>query len=320
MNSSRNKKLLACFLTALGLTTNSANVNVSASFKQFGGDLRFALNLGGEKAEERKKLDQLADKIGKFLKGNTEVKLSDIASELYKNLFEIACRRCKENYNSKLYDDLTGNNANQSFNAIKDYPGNINGNKTKDWIGEVYKSVHGGKLTVFQGKIKIALSNLVTAMTASDNKDEDKDLIKAWSATAYQQDPNTELEEIADGVECYLYKDGNLQIKTNKSNVIGQIFDKSIIADGTENSVKKVTIPDSVQEIESDIFNNCQNLEEITIPNSVATIGSDIFSNCEKLKTVKISKDSPIKGKIKEMLPKECKIFINDENNSEDNK
>ena len=27
------KKLLACFLTALGLTTNSANVNVSAEFK-----------------------------------------------------------------------------------------------------------------------------------------------------------------------------------------------------------------------------------------------------------------------------------------------
>ena len=67
MNSSRNKKLLASFLTALGLTTNSANV--SANFSQFLSDARFACKiLGGQKVKERNELDAWVSMVDDQLK------------------------------------------------------------------------------------------------------------------------------------------------------------------------------------------------------------------------------------------------------------
>ena len=318
MKNTHSKKLLACFLAALGLSANSANVNVSASFKQFGSDLRFALNLGGEKAEERKKLDQLADKINDRCVGKIDeisdnkgkikldqIELSDIASELYENLCEIAEYRKRKKYNSKLYDSLTGNN--NSLNLINEYPGNINGAKTKQWISNVYNSVNGGKLTVFQGKIKTALQKLISLPNFMFNNNEDKDLFKAWSSTAYQQDLNQERtveKKVLNGVECYLDNAGNLSLKlAEKVNKIQNLF--SWIPESTSKHVKSVEIPD-VEVIGNLTFYGCKNLKKITIPSSVKNIKELAFDGCENLKTVEISENSPIKVKaaIKRMLPK----------------
>ena len=328
MKNTHSKKLLACFLAALGLSANSANVNVSASFKQFGSDLRFALNLGGEKAEERKKLDQLADKINDRCVGKIDeisdnkgkikldqIELSDIASELYENLCEIAEYRKRKKYNSKLYDSLTGNN--NSLNLINEYPGNINGAKTRQWISNVYKSVNGGKLTVFQGKIKTALQNLTSWPNFMFNNNKDNDLFKAWSSIAYQQDLNQERplespveKKVLNGVECYLDKAGNLSLKlAEKVNKIQNLFSlipastSKYVFYGCEN-LKEITIPSSVKIIYSLAFGFCSNLEKIKIPSSVKIISIAAFEGCDNLKTVEISEDSPIKDGIKKMLPK----------------
>ena len=56
MKNTRNKKLLACFLTALVLSANS--LNVSAKLNEVINNTRFVLNLGGNKCGERKRLNK----------------------------------------------------------------------------------------------------------------------------------------------------------------------------------------------------------------------------------------------------------------------
>lgn len=51
-------------------------------------------------------------------------------------------------------------------------------------------------------------------------------------------------------------------------------------------TVKSVTIPDSVTFIANNAFNRCNGLEEILIPNSVTKIDYGAFSACENLKTI----------------------------------
>ena len=121
MNSSRNKKLLACFLTALGLSANS--LDVSAKNSQFMSNARFALNeitnskfFGGTKIKEKGCLDILASKSKEFydkcknrtFKKEDEVydKFFLLCSELYSEL-EIEYRhRYEKGYNSLLYGSL----------------------------------------------------------------------------------------------------------------------------------------------------------------------------------------------------------------------
>ena len=160
MNNSRNKKLLASFLTALGLTTNSANVNVSASFKQFGSDLRFALKvLGGEKAQERNKLDELANEINNF-SNSSEKKASDylnLCSKLKSNLDALKQKRNDKKYNSRLATSIN--------EVINNYPENCNhyGDGTanmENWVKSVSKTVNGRYSTVWGEDIKNAVTKL----------------------------------------------------------------------------------------------------------------------------------------------------------------
>ena len=52
--------------------------------------------------------------------------------------------------------------------------------------------------------------------------------------------------------------------------------------------LKKVILPDNLEEISNDAFQSCYKLEEITIPDNVSVIGSKAFYNCSSLKTVKL--------------------------------
>lgn len=47
--------------------------------------------------------------------------------------------------------------------------------------------------------------------------------------------------------------------------------------------VERIVIPDSVEEIESGAFAGCLNLSQINLPASVTEIGSSAFANCQKL-------------------------------------
>ena len=55
-----------------------------------------------------------------------------------------------------------------------------------------------------------------------------------------------------------------------------------------ESSLFEITIPDSVTEIGSAVFNFCKNLREITIPDSVTRLGSS-FQECPSLKSATLS-------------------------------
>lgn len=51
-------------------------------------------------------------------------------------------------------------------------------------------------------------------------------------------------------------------------------------------TLRQVSIPDTVINIDEDAFNSCINLETITIGSSVETIGFDAFSNCTSLTSI----------------------------------
>ena len=69
----------------------------------------------------------------------------------------------------------------------------------------------------------------------------------------------------------------------------------SVIPEGTHtigkyafrySGLKKIVIPESVNYIESNAFQNCNELQEIEIPESVRTVEMEAFSGCEGLKNV----------------------------------
>ena len=63
-----------------------------------------------------------------------------------------------------------------------------------------------------------------------------------------------------------------------------------------KNMIKNITIPDSVKEI-GNSFNYCYALTSITIPNSVETINSFCFNFCNNLTSINIDKEEgSIKG------------------------
>ncbi len=57
-------------------------------------------------------------------------------------------------------------------------------------------------------------------------------------------------------------------------------------AENTE--LRKITIPDSVEEIEGSVFKNCTALEEIRLPAGITELGSFLFRNCKSLKSIDI--------------------------------
>lgn len=80
--------------------------------------------------------------------------------------------------------------------------------------------------------------------------------------------------------------------------VIGQIKNRVnkpvTLIDGEGNEITEFEIPEGVETIGVDAFNNCTGLISVTIPSSVTNIGNNVFSGCVELKTVYSCLSSPI--------------------------
>ena len=68
-------------------------------------------------------------------------------------------------------------------------------------------------------------------------------------------------------------------------------------------SVKRVILPDSVIEIEAEVFMGATNLEEIIIPDTLTSIGNRVFSNCLVLRSVRVRRNGEISDENKVTLP-----------------
>lgn len=179
MKNTRNKKLLACFLTALVLSANS--LNVSAKLNEVINNTRFVLNLGGNKCGERKRLNQLADDIGDFIKKNCDKKTGlfitnfseskgdylNLCERLYNELNWIYLHRAcdydgsilKKNMDKK--QKIFGNEL-----SVLEYYDNL---KNKDriefsklslWLKVVSLAVIGGNCSVWGGRITKTVEKL----------------------------------------------------------------------------------------------------------------------------------------------------------------
>ena len=74
----------------------------------------------------------------------------------------------------------------------------------------------------------------------------------------------------------------------------GVLYDKDktvLIAWPSANG--NITIPSTVETIETSAFEGCRSLTGITIPESITEIESNAFKNCTNLKTITVAKDNP---------------------------
>ena len=65
---------------------------------------------------------------------------------------------------------------------------------------------------------------------------------------------------------------------------------KVISADAVRNreSIKSISIPNSVTSIGDNVFRDCKSLTSVTIPDSVKTIGENAFGGCTSLNYIEI--------------------------------
>ena len=105
--------------------------------------------------------------------------------------------------------------------------------------------------------------------------------------------------EVAAGNKYYKAEDGILYTKDGRyilAYAIGSDTEELTISDGVEqinkyafngaNSLKSVTLPESLRIIELRAFAGCINLANINIPNGVTEIGGVAFEGCESLEAI----------------------------------
>ena len=178
MNSSRNKKLLASFLTALGLSMNSANVSADFNAKQFLSNARFACKvLGGQKAEEKNKLDNWVNEVYRFISNPENNNNNEVFFRSYLNLcneFQTALQdiRSKRNNSSKLFNKLSAddflNAPSVVINLSSNSTSEIEINDVQKWLNKFIKAdINGGYFTIWDtnmmSKIREAAKKLYSA-------------------------------------------------------------------------------------------------------------------------------------------------------------
>lgn len=114
----------------------------------------------------------------------------------------------------------------------------------------------------------------------------------AWNVYAADDDP---YEESSNGTFYYMKYADHIAISGLKSEPTDLVIPETI--DGLPVtkiamysfeylSIKSVTFPDSIKEIDSYSFSDCPNLTEVTLPKNIERIGFHVFENCTALKTV----------------------------------
>ena len=134
----------------------------------------------------------------------------------------------------------------------------------------------GNEVTYIKQFINNPMDNTLEAVHISD--------LKAWCEIDFYFDNNNrQSNPLALSNNCKLYLNGE--------EVKGEL----IIPDGTKKissyafyscDLSSVSLPNSVESIESCAFCGCKNLVSITLSNTVKSIGNNAFSGCEKLTSI----------------------------------
>lgn len=76
----------------------------------------------------------------------------------------------------------------------------------------------------------------------------------------------------------------------------------------TNESIKKITIPESVKSIEEGAFGYCENLESVDGCDGIESISSYAFSDCYKLSSITLPGSAVVEDKAFQYSP--TKIYI----------
>ena len=188
MKNTHSKKLLACFLAALGLSVNSLNASAklhSVKFNQIINNTKFVLNLDEKKYNERNNLNKLADDIYKFLKENCDketglfiINLSEsnvdylkLCNRLYTELFNIYSSRDEKYENDYGFSILKSNlDKKQQMlgnrSVLQYYSDLVHNNEKVEfadvsrWLKFISMGINGGNCSVWGRKIQKAVYKL----------------------------------------------------------------------------------------------------------------------------------------------------------------
>ena len=84
--------------------------------------------------------------------------------------------------------------------------------------------------------------------------------------------------------------DENNSVYSSENGVLFNKNKTELIAYPCGKTDSEFVVPDTVEIIHSDAFNNCSNLRTLVIPDSVTTIGQEAFYNCNYLTSITIGK------------------------------
>lgn len=95
-------------------------------------------------------------------------------------------------------------------------------------------------------------------------------------------------ETVSDGISTSLVTTYTMSFKAY-SAVEGDTYTTKRINDyafQNNHTVKKITLPTTIQRIGYSVFSNCTALTEISLPDSISYIGNQAFANCDSLKEI----------------------------------
>lgn len=134
------------------------------------------------------------------------------------------------------------------------------------------------------------------AILEEKRKDPDADLKTVWTITKKSK-TTCKLSNYKGNAET-------LSIPETYNGLTITEISKSYIDGDNYDSVKRIVLPDTVEEISANCFSNCKNLESIDLGKGLKRIGKSPFMGCKKLKEVVLPKG--VKSTTKWMF-RDCK-------------
>ena len=151
----------------------------------------------------------------------------------------------------------------------------------------------GGNIFYQSSLTSITYSGTKEQWNSIEEKDEDLDIIEIQCT-----DGNLNERKTVDGYQYIVRDDDTVEIVGYVDELVNveiaeELEGKKVISirrcafQGCS-SLKSISIPDSVANIEYGAFNNCQSLETLKLPNKLKSIRSGMFYGCTSLKTITI--------------------------------